>query len=1136
VTRRAALAGTFAFLVLVSAAIFLATLRPKDDSDLAGRERFDDPLASLPAIAATDDEAASRAAGASGIASTAPAGALRDGRVVVADGGEVPRGTRAVLRRDNPDAFAAMTFEELAASGFAASPSGVRRLLREATARREVLARADVAPDGRFRVAAPDTGAFYAEIESDSLYADGYPRHDGGAAIPIRIRARRGVALPGRVRTLDGEPAAGARVLYQSAAPQSSGMRPRLPREAEARAGADGSFVLRGVPPRQPGVVAAWLGGHGPAQVDLLAGWDASAALDLVLTPAARIVGRVADASGAPVAGAEVTWLTPSFRALMLEARRVEPVATRADGRFEIGDLAPGRVRVRVEKAGLRPAQTGDIELRPAAVVDAGTIALAGGVRISGQVLTPDGKPAAGAAISLVFSLQSFGQLESGEGGAAVGDRGSAVADSDGRFAFDGVGKGPYDLEASLAGYASARKRRHVDDGKPLVLKLRRPGAIQGEVHAAAPSSQAIAEFEVALEQSRTIGPGVAFADPVARARFTAADGRFRMEDLAPGTYSLVVSAHGFARARQPEVKVPAGGAVEVSLEMTPGVSVAGRVLDGGSRRPLAGADVSISASMADIFRTDLPATTSDDAGRFALDGLDPGAIAITARYPDRAPTTAALGELAPGAHVEDFEIALGAGGAIAGVAFDDDGEPMGGGGANAASAGSDEFRQTTLDASGRFHFDHLRPGNYQISVLRGAFIADAGGGSATDMFRGMRFAMATVREGETTQVHLGEEGGRQVHVLGRVLAGTSPIASAMVTAFPGEGAGREERSAGPRTRFATTDPDGRFSVALPPGRAVLQVQSFGASQFGAERSFTIPDVETHEIVITLPLGRIEGTVRGSKQEPLPGTFVYLASEHRDATSVFGTFGQTRVDDAGRYRFENVGAGAYLVSAGGVSPFHDEGPPYGRVSQRVDVADGQALAGIDFVLRIGGSLSGTVTSAGAPVAGASVFLQSPDGKPVSRFSDVFTNAAGAFRARGVAPGEYRALLRAPGFGMKIVEPVSVDAERETTLTIELAPGAAVTARVVDPDSAPLPQATVELFDEGGRPLSGFAGFAEFGEIVAQGAPAPGVVRLGTLAPGRYRVRASAPGYVAREIELKIEGADPRALEIRLDSH
>ena len=133
------------------------------------------------------------------------------------------------------------------------------------------------------------------------------------------------------------------------------------------------------------------------------------------------------------------------------------------------------------------------------------------------------------------------------------------------------------------------------------------------------------------------------------------------------------------------------------------------------------------------------------------------------------------------------------------------------------------------------------------------------------------------------------------------------------------------------------------------------------------------------------------------------------------------------------------------------------------------IEDGQAASGVDFSLAKAGAIVGTVTARGEPLGGASIFLQTASGQAVSRLSDVFSNAGELPRARH-RPGTYRLLSRAKGFGFKVIEPVVVEAGRDTNVAIALEPGVAVTLQVTDNDGNPVAGANADLFDDQNRRL------------------------------------------------------------------
>ncbi|HKE01403.1 MAG TPA: carboxypeptidase-like regulatory domain-containing protein, partial [Planctomycetota bacterium] len=700
----------------------------------------------------------------------------------------------------------------------------MRKFTLDTRARRKRGAEADVATDGSFRLDAPKSGDFFVQVDSDTLFFDLYPKQRGESADPIRLRARRGVVLRGRVASPDGAPVGGARVFYYSSQVPAMWGRVKTPREIDTTSAADGSFTLRAVPASEAGSVTASKTGYASTTTPRRA--DGDAPLAVVLVPGGRLIGRVVRSDGAPVEGASVSPLGSTFSAYMNDVAERDPSITRGDGAFDLADLMPGRVKLRAEREGLRPATHDGVDVRPGATVDVGVIVMPKGSRLAGEVQTPDGEPSPGAVVTLGFSMQT-NQLEPGEGGATTSDQETTTADAQGRFAFEGMGRGPYDLEATASGFAPARRKRFLDDGKTIVLKLRRPGAVEGTVRASGDASP-LADFEISIEQQRQFGPAFSVNERMMARAFHAADGRYRVEDVPPGTYAVIARSKGFARGRITDVKVVASSPAQADFDLVPGVTVAGTVVDRTTRRGLPGARVSLMLSMMDLFRQDLPEATADDDGRFTLPDLDPGLVAVSGLYPGRARATVTVGDLAPGARADGVEIALASGGAISGIAFGEDGLPMAGGLATANSPAFGEFRQVTLDTEGRFQIPNLAPGTYQVSILRGSFLSESGGANTAAMLQGMRFATAEVKEGETCFLSIGTESEKVVAVRGRVRSGGAPVAGALVAAIP-----RGESASGVKPRFTSTDPEGRFELKVPPGRTTFQVQRGGFAQTG---------------------------------------------------------------------------------------------------------------------------------------------------------------------------------------------------------------------------------------------------------------------------------------------------------------
>lgn len=1132
--RNSLLIGTFAALLLIAIGIVIAPSFQNERAEGGAPSAKEEVLASLPAVDTTQKNAET----AREVASDGPAAGARNsqganGRILTLDGGPIPAGTRVVVRLDNPDFMSEMSFGELMRKSFQRGPAGQRELLLQARKNRRESGGFVVSADGKFQCNPPPGVPFYLDIQSDGLTNDSWDKYISTDKAIFVVRARRAVLVTGKVVSPDGSGLGGADVTFVDHRMPGSGGKMHTPLDIRTKARADGSFTLPAVPLGLAGTVVARRTGFAAGSTSVKVTNEAPN-VTVTLGPSARVIGKVVNESGEPIAGASIQIFFGDLATYGVEIDR-GPQATNEEGFFELKDIPPVPMRVRAEKEKLRPATSPNIEIRPGATCDAGIIILKNGTAIRGKVVKPDGEPAPGANVRLEFSTQ-MNQMEQGEGGATIFDHSEMVANAEGQFTIEGMGSGPYDLEATFPGFAPARKKRYKSDGSDiLILKLRKPGALRALLHWP-DGSPAPETGEVTFEVQRPVGPGFNISEIIKTSKYTlvksekGSSGEAAVDDVAPGGYNIIIRSRGYARARAMGIEIKSGAPTDVNIEMAPGITVTGRVLDRASKAPLDGARVVVSGNMMDMFRSDLPATVSGEDGKFELFDLDSGPVSISALYADRSRSSVSLGNQAPGANVNNVELLLGLGGGVEGQAFGEDGMPMAGGMATLNAPDRGEFEQSLLDRDGRFGIYRLSPGNYQLSILRGSFISDMGTANPGDILKGMRFTAVDVREGEITKIVIGEERGNYVKVRGKVRSRNQPVAGAIVTAVSqGTGGG-----SGTPPRFDTTDPQGNFEMQLAAGRVVFTIQRMTGTQSGCEIPVEIPERPSHEVTLNLPLGTIDGIVKGPKNEPLSGQPIMLTIEAGSVGSLIGAFGQATTDEDGRFRFESLAPGTYLISAGGSSAFFDAAAAaYGRVSKRVELKDSEQLHNIDFNIDIAGAIVGTVVSGGQPVPGASIFLQMPDGQAVSRVSDVVTNAGGQFKARGIAGGTYRLMARAKGLASKFIDPVVVEPGRDVPIQIELAPGAPAVARIADGEGKAVSGTTIILTDSSGRKLSGFAGMMEFAQWFADGPPQAGDVRLGNLASGRYRVVISKPEYAPATVDFEISGLDPKTIEVRL---
>lgn len=359
-------------------------------------------------------------------------------------------------------------------------------------------------------------------------------------------------AIEGRVLDADGAPRAGAIVLASVA--DFSRQRPALS-YAAAGVDAEGRYALEGLP---AGTLAVLLFPHGEPAADStpdmrLVGVRAGArrTLDfLARREGARLVGRLLDAAGAPLAG----------RALWIEApksggRPSNLVSTTTDGNgaFAFDDLRPGSLDVFV--AGLRPTELSLLErlsLEPGQTLERELRAESESV--AGRVLSrSEGAPQSGALVVLLHGPErSFA--------------GKSMSDADGRFVVPHVRPGLYELRVLPA-------RGAVGELSLRDLAVASGVGVQG-LELLLPPGGGIA-LDVRDDQGRALsGAALRLISPQGEERWceepleSDAHGRVEVGGLVPGTWRVEARAPGHA-AGIGSVDVRAAEFAHLRLELT---------------------------------------------------------------------------------------------------------------------------------------------------------------------------------------------------------------------------------------------------------------------------------------------------------------------------------------------------------------------------------------------------------------------------------------------------------------------------------------------------------------------------------------------------------------------------------------
>ena len=185
-----------------------------------------------------------------------------------------------------------------------------------------------------------------------------------------------------------------------------------------------------------------------------------------------------------------------------------------------------------------------------------------------------------------------------------------------------------------------AFRMRWVGSVLALVLVLGTAGcapAIHGRI-LAVPDGRPVAEAQVVVASTDgEFQPG-----SVASGR----GGRYRIQDLPSGSYSLMVVKPGFVSTEISPVVMPERGGLKLPIELPRKAVVRGRTLT-EEGMPLAGTEVFSAAGQSAL---------ADDEGAFRLEGLDPGPNTLYALAGEMASDPVTV-ELAPGPNELDIQL-----------------------------------------------------------------------------------------------------------------------------------------------------------------------------------------------------------------------------------------------------------------------------------------------------------------------------------------------------------------------------------------------------------------------------------------------------------------------------------------------
>lgn len=391
--------------------------------------------------------------------------------------------------------------------------------------------------------------------------------------------------------------------------------------------GASGQFSLKGLRAGAyalqfdaEGYAAEWLDGLEVGER------EKKSAIEVRLRRFAGVRGTVVDAdTREPVAGARVSADMTEKTEWGTRSMTSDSASSGAGGEFELADVRPGHAALEVSSRGHVDWRSGVLELEQGEVIEGLLVELERGGAIEGFVFEGDGSPAPRVSVGAE-------RADRWASGSRLG-----LTSRDGSFRIEDLAPGRYRVTAELPSpededpYTGAPRELKaiavVERGTTARVELRaRAGGctVRGRVFR---RREPVTRAHVSL---KTRIPGEEEFSPSNSRRpipcMTSEDGSYAIREVPAGQATMWVgqvpnTLHPFP------VTIPEAGEFVFDVHL-PGGAIAGRVVRASDGSPVHGAELSASRVHGGS-RDHAGSTRTDEAGRYRIEDLSPGAYSL---------------------------------------------------------------------------------------------------------------------------------------------------------------------------------------------------------------------------------------------------------------------------------------------------------------------------------------------------------------------------------------------------------------------------------------------------------------------------------------------------------------------------
>ena len=691
----------------------------------------------------------------------------------------------------------------------------------------------------------------------------------GQASPPARIVLGSGTTVTGRVVDEAGNPVEGAAVeMIDAKFPLPDG-------SFRADSDVSGAFSIPHLIPGQFRFLARRAGFSATLGSEIMVP-DGETRLDageLVLKAGAAIEGRVTDTRGRPLEGVVIRGYSEQgpITAMVVADQDPAPDAlTGSDGRFRIEDLERGRLyNLAAHHAAHPRAMVQGIQAPTDEPVH---IELQTARSLSGRVVGPEGEPVPDAEVTAAAEV-GFGMTTK------LGRTGPQ-----GEFRGTGLKPGLLDLQVTARGYRDTWWRGvqipQDRDPEPVTITLERASVLEGRAQDEEGNPVPGARIIVVAQASPGGRPlRFPFEDPA-----TDSGGRFRVDGLAPGEYTLSAWLPGSSRRAEATVRL-GSGTTQVELVFKRGTVVAGRVVDEAGD-PVPSAEVYLRP----VVKGQRERTANSQAdGSFRVQNVDDGHFELVASASGYARSASREIHVA-GAGLEGLEIRLSreAAGTITGRVLGLPPETLSQVWVAADTDFYDEEGVSQVDEQGRYRLPGLRSGLWRV-------MASQPNGPAAE-------GEVELAPGAEAVLDLQFPEGNIFS--GRVSLNGLPLRGAEISA-----ASLQIRDYSAKTQ---ADHEGRFSLGpLKPGPHSILIYS-------AEKVLalyrTIQLQEGQEVQLEVETAGVQGRILSAGGEPVPDAAIqFRVTEPSSGRSLPDWGPSVRSDAQGAFEVLSIPAGSYTL-------------------------------------------------------------------------------------------------------------------------------------------------------------------------------------------------------------------------------